>query len=158
MTTRSSPRTERARPPLGFTLIEVMIVVAIVAILVTVALPSYRQYVLRGQLVDATNLLSTGGANMERYYQDNRTYASVGAITPPCSASSPAATRTQGSFVLTCASDGTTYTLTATGSGTTSAFRYTLNEQGNRSTVITAGPSGWYSGASCWIVKNGQTC
>ena len=43
-----------------------MITVAIVAILASIALPSYRDYILRGQLVDATNLLSAGRANMER--------------------------------------------------------------------------------------------
>lgn len=142
----------------GFTLIEVMIVVAIVAILLTVALPSYRQYVLRGHLVDGTNLLAAGSANMERYFQDNRTYAAVGAITPPCSASSPTAPRTQGSFTLTCTSDATTYALAAQGSGTTGAFRYSLDHQGNRATAITAGPSGWNSSTTCWVLKGGQSC
>lgn len=142
----------------GFTLIEVMIAVAIVGILLTVALPSYRQYVLRGQLVDGTNLLAAGGANMERYFQDNRTYAAVGAITPPCSASSPAAARTLGSFTMTCTSDATTYALAAQGSGTTGAFRYTLDHQGNRATAITAGPSGWTGSTTCWVTKGGQSC
>ena len=87
----------------GFTLIEVMIVVAIIGILATIALPSYRDYILRGQLIDATNLMATGRANMERYYQDNRTYAAVGSVVPPCSTSIAAAARTLGKFVLTCA-------------------------------------------------------
>ncbi len=142
----------------GFTLIEVMIVVAIIALLAVVAVPSYRDYILRGQLVDSSNLLSTGSANMERYFGDNRTYAAVGTNNPPCSAAIAVAQRSQGSFVLSCVATATGYTLTTTGSGTTAAFSYTLDQLGNRSTTITAGPTGWASSATCWIVKKGQAC
>ena len=156
MTTHRIHPPTVARASAGFTLIEVMMVVAILAILLGIALPNYRTYVLRGQLVDATNLLSTFGANMERYYQDNRTYTTVGTITPPCAASSPA--RTQGSFTVSCTTSATGYTLTAAGSGTTAPFSYTLNELGNRATTITGGPSGWTGSTTCWVVKGGQSC
>jgi prepilin-type N-terminal cleavage/methylation domain-containing protein len=151
----------RRRMASGFTLIEVMIVVAIVAILAAIALPSYRDYILRGQLVDATNLLSAGRANMERYFQDNRTYAAVGTFNPPCAAAIPVAQRTQGNFVLTCTSAATTYTLTAQGSGPVSAFTYTADNVDARSTTIAAGaPSGWTTPSpnTCWKLKKGQTC
>lgn len=144
----------------GFTLIELMIVVAVIAILAAIALPSYRDYVLRGQLVDATNLLSAGRANMERYFQDNRTYASVGAFNPPCAAAIPVAQRTQGNFVLSCpAPTATAYTLTATGSGPVAAFSYTVDQLDSRTTTVAAGgPPGWNSSATCWATKKGQTC
>lgn len=149
---QAAPRVRRAP---GFTLIEVMIVVAIIAILAAVAIPSYRDYILRGQLVDATNLLATGQANMERYFQDNRTYQSVGStINPPCAAS-------QGMFTQSCTlTSGSAFTLSAAGSGTTAAFTYTVNQQGNKTTVIgTGAPSGWTTGTfSCWIMKKGQSC
>jgi len=145
----------------GFTLVEMLVVAAIIAILVMVALPSYRDYILRGQLVDATTALSSFRANMERYFQDNRTYAAVGAFNPPCSAAIPAAQRTQGSFVITCSGAGTptatTYTLTATGSGSVSNFVYTVDQQDNRTTT-SVGANGWNTSTTCWVLKKGQVC
>jgi type IV pilus assembly protein PilE len=70
----------------GFTLIEVMIVVAIIAILAGVALPSYQDYVRRGQLPEAFGRLSDYRVKMEQYYLDNRNYGTAqcatGARTP----------------------------------------------------------------------------
>ena len=81
MNTKSSELSRLARGrSQGFTLLELMIVVAIVAILTTIAYPNYRDYVIRGQLVDATQGLSAVRANMERYFQDNRTYQPIGAF------------------------------------------------------------------------------
>ncbi len=139
-----------------------MIVVAIVAILAAIALPSYRDYILRGQLVDATNLLSAGRANMERYFQDNRTYAKQSAsVYPPCDALAPG--RKLGKFTLSCtapaAPDGTTYTLTAQGEGAVDKFSYTVDQTGAQSTTIsTGGPWPAVTGVACWVVKRGQTC
>jgi type IV pilus assembly protein PilE len=142
----------------GFTLLELMITVAIVAILAAIALPSYRDYVVRGQLVSATTALSAMRARMEQYYQDNRTYAQVGTApnitTPPCSTAT-----TSGLFTVVCGTTpgAATYTITATGSGSVAGFVYTIN-QTNTQTTVSVGANWPAASGSCWLIKRGTTC
>lgn len=58
----------------GFTLIELMVVVAIVAILTAIALPSYTSYILKARRVTAEGCLSQYANYMERYYTTNLRY------------------------------------------------------------------------------------
>ena len=138
----------------GFTLIELMVVVAIVAILTTIAYPSYRDYVIRGQLVDATQGLAAVRANMERYFQDNRTYLPVGAFTPPCTAAPVAS----GKFTINCAgSTAIAYTATAVGTaGTLTGFTFTVDQNNAQATVVAPpAPATFQSCATAWITKTG---
>jgi type IV pilus assembly protein PilE len=154
----STRRPAPARHALhGFTLIEAMIAVAIIAILAAVALPSYRDYVLRGQLADASNGLATMRAQMERYFQDNRTYASTGTFTTPC-ATTDTAPRTFNNFLVSCASTptATAFTLQAVGSGPASGFTFTITETDVRAT--TAAPSGWNTCTTKWLLRKGAAC
>lgn len=142
----------------GFTLIELMITVAVIAILSAVALPSYREHIVRSQLVDGTNGLSAARANMERHFQDNRTYASSGTFLNPCDGSLPLAQRTYGNFVISCSGtlDAANFTLAATGSGPVNGFVFTISQADVRAT--TTAPSGYNTCATAWLTKKGQLC
>ncbi|SFC61602.1 type IV pilin protein [Collimonas sp. OK412] len=148
-----------ARLQAGFTLIEVMIVVAIIAILAAIALPSYSDYVLRGKLVEASNMLSATRANMEQYYQDNRTYLTSGTILSPCDAAS--LTTLNGSlknFTLSCPTlTASTYKLVATGSTTaTTGFIFNVTDANVQTSTVGAV---WGAGSyACWAMKRGTTC
>ena len=92
----------------GFTLIEVMIVVAIVAILAAVAYPSYQDSVTKSRRADAQGVLMGFAGAMERHYTNENTYTDAGGIyTAP--------TETAKYYTLTIeAADSSTYTLRAT--------------------------------------------
>jgi len=58
----------------GFTLLELMIVVAIIAILAAIAIPIYQDQVAKARRTDAEGALSSFANAMERYYTENSTY------------------------------------------------------------------------------------
>jgi type IV pilus assembly protein PilE len=137
----------------GFTLIEVMVVVAIVAILAGIALPSYTDYVKRGKIQEATTNLLTMRTKLEQYYQDQKSYAlacAAGTVAPL-----PA---DQKYFTITCPTlSATAYTVRATGIGDLTGFVYEINQANARSSTVT-GVSGWSGNASCWVIRKGGAC
>jgi len=68
MTSTAPPKAQ------GVTLIELMIVVVILGILASVALPAYRQFVIRADRQEATSTLLRMAANQEKWYLQNNTY------------------------------------------------------------------------------------
>lgn len=152
-----------ARKQLGFTLIEIMIVVAIVAILSAIAIPSYRDYVTRGRVVEATSGLGDARSKMEQYFQDNRTYPTGCVIQP----AAPGATQVQltslQSFDLACGNlTATTYTVTATGKVAMAGFTYAITEQNVRTSAFSGSgaSAGWTAAApnTCWVIRKGGYC
>lgn len=67
----------------GITLIELVVVVAIVALLATIAIPSYRQFVLRSHRAEATVALLALAAAQEKHYLQNNTYTDELTDAPP---------------------------------------------------------------------------
>lgn len=134
----------------GFSLIELMIVVAIVGILSSIALPAYNDYVIRSRLADAFSSLSSVGSSAEQFWSNNRTYVGLGA-----SNSWPVNT-TNFTYTLGNAT-ASTFTVTATGQGPVAGFTYTINQDGTKAT--TSVKTGWSAtNTSCWVSsKSGCT-
>jgi len=136
-------------PDRGFTLIELMVVVAIVAILSMIALPSYSDYVTRGKIPDATSNLANKRVQMEQFFQDSQTY--IGA--PACVAD----TTSSQYFNFSCpVLSATAFTLQAAGKNSLTGFTYTVDQNNAKVTVAVA--SGWATATNCWVTKKGGVC
>ena len=137
---------------IGFTLIELMIVVGLIATLTAIAMPSYSNYIKRGQIVDGIVPLADMGGKMEQFFQDNRTY--VGACTAGTVAPQPPDTTR---FTYACSNLAkSTFTVKATGKGAMQGFAFSLDQSGARQTTGT--PSGWTAGNNCWSARKDGSC
>lgn len=141
----------------GFTLIEVMIAIAIIGILSAIAVPAYNDYVLRSQLTEAFARLAEQRVKMEQFFQDNRTF--TGACDAGTVATKPA---DSAHFAFACdiAGDGQSYTIRASGmsGSSTDGFRFAIDQSNARSTE--AVKSGWSlpSPNTCWARKKTGEC
>jgi len=133
----------------GFTLIELMITVAIVGILAAVAYPSYIQYIVRANRSAAESFILSAANKQEQYSLDARQYATT--MTLLGFASIP--TEVSKNYNVTIAADNTvappTYVITATPTGNqlgqdTQCKNLTIDQVG------TKGISGTGTVASCW--------
>jgi type IV pilus assembly protein PilE len=144
----------KAKSQIGFTLIELMITVAVVGILAAIGYPQYTQYVQRGKIVEALGEMSTVRVRLEQYYQDNRNYGSTATT---CGVAMPA----KPAFTFTCnwGAGGTSqsFLVTATGraAGGMGGFTYTVDETNAQKTTEFEGAA---STATCWVKKRGESC
>ncbi len=141
----------------GFSLIELLVVVAIVGILAAVAFPAYREHVLRGKLQMATSALADMRIKLEQFYQDNRTYvgACAGGTVAPLPGGDPARY-----FDFDCPTlTASAFTARARGRAAEgmNGFEYTIDQANAKSTV--AVPAGWSgTGAACWVTRKDGSC
>ena len=156
----------------GFTLIELMIVVVIVAILAAVAVPAYTDYIIRAKITEATSQLSDQRVKMEQWYQDNRKYTNTAdtacGVTMPVSYNTANPTGPVKYFTFTCAnSTNQAYTITATGGvsgaggdSSMSGFVYTITETNLKATTMSgaAVTRGYSSNTNCWVLKKANLC
>jgi type IV pilus assembly protein PilE len=157
-TARETQRRER-----GFTLIEMLIVVAIVAILAKIAFPYYGYHVVRSHITEAVSTLSTYRVKLEQYYQDNGNYGTGGLCGVTSAMAAPGTVYFNYACTASSSTGGATddgYTITATGNagqGMT-GFVYTVDQLNNRSSAITA--SGWKNPTpnNCWATRKDGTC
>jgi prepilin-type N-terminal cleavage/methylation domain len=127
----------------GFSMVELMIVVVIIAILAAIAIPSYRQYVLRGHRTDATRALQDLASRQESYFFSNNKYTN--ALTDL-----GASTSVAGNYftVAIPSASSTDYTITATAQGTqtqdTACTAFSLTRAGVQTS------SGTGAADTCW--------
>lgn len=127
----------------GFTLIELMIVLAIVAILAAIAYPSYLDSIRLARRADATDGLLTLQSQQEKYRANNTTFGTLAQIGGLAASSDGFYTLTVGNAAAT------SYTLTATAvAGTTQAADTGCTAM--TLTVVAASPRGVKAPAVCW--------
>lgn len=139
----------------GFTLIELMVTVAVMAVIASIAFPNYMEYVRRSRITEATGALATTRVKLEQYYQDNKNYGSTASA---CGIAMPSAKY----FTFSCnwGAGGTSqsFLMTATGKASDGMGGYTFTVDHNNTQRTTAFPNAAGLPVNCWLKRKGDTC
>lgn len=126
-------------------MVELLVAVAIIAILTASAMPSYAGYVSRSRIGDALGPLAQYRLQMEQASQDNGNYGLTA-----CAMALPSDTA-YFRFACTVGGNGQTFVATATGQGTMTAYAFAINQTGMQTTSAFPGRSALP--ATCWLAR-----
>ena len=138
----------------GFTLIEMMIVVAVIGILSAIAFPSYASHIQKSRRVDAKNAVLDLAGREERYFSINNAYtndaAALGYSALPLAVNSSGSSFYSLNVTITTTPPGFVATATPTGAQTNDAtcYAFRANQLGMQSNLDSGGTS--LTGTGCW--------
>ena len=134
----------------GVTLVELMIVIAVIGTLAAIALPTYRRYLLRSQRSEAKIALMALQTAEEKFYLQNNAYTTNVTAAPPAGLGLQNMSETGKYDVAVTSPDGQSFLATASphsGGGQTDdsqCMNFTITDRGVR------GVSGPYGSQACW--------